>query len=148
MKLILTQDVTGLGESGDVVEVKDGYGRNYLVPRGYAIAWTKGAEKQIDQIRRARSAREIRGLDHAKEVQAQLEALAVTLSARAHDGGQLFGSVTAKDIADAIRGAGGPLVDRRSIELPDHIKSTGEVVATVRLHPEVTANVKVAVVAA
>lgn len=148
MKLILTQDVTGLGESGDVVEVKDGYGRNYLVPRGLAIGWSKGAEKQIDQIRRARSAREIRNLDHAKEVQTALEALAVEVSARAHDGGQLFGSVTEADIATAIRSAGGPAIDKRTIELPGHVKQVGPLQAKVRLHPDVTATVKVTVVAA
>ena len=74
MKLILTQEVSGLGEPGDIVEVRDGYGRNYLVPRGFAIAWTKGGEKQIEGIKRSRDAREIRGLDHANEVRQQLEA--------------------------------------------------------------------------
>ena len=148
MKLILTADVTGLGESGDVVEVKDGYGRNYLVPRGFAMRWTPGAEKQIAQIRRARAAREVRGLDHAKELQAQLEALDVTIAARAHDGGALFGSVTAADVANAIRSAGGPAVDKHAIELPGHVKHTGPVKATVVLHPEVAAVVAITVVAA
>lgn len=147
MKLILTQDVSGLGESGDVVEVKDGYGRNYLIPQGHAIRWTKGAERQIEQIRRARSAREIRGLDHANEVRTALEGLEVTVAARAHDG-QLFGSVTEKDIATAIRAAGGPAVERNSISLPGHVKSLGAVTAQVRLHPEVTAQVNVTVVPA
>ena len=148
MKLILTQDVSGLGDSGDVVTVKDGYARNYLVPRGLAIAWSKGAEKQIDQIRRARSSREIRSLDHAKEVAGELEALDVTLAARAHDG-KLFGSITEKDVADAIRAAGGPLIEKRSIELPGgHIKDVVSVLAQVRLHPGGTAKVSVSVVAA
>lgn len=148
MKLILTQDVTGLGESGDVVEVKNGYGRNYLVPRGLAMPWSKGAEKQIDQIRRARASREIRGLDHAKEVQQALEALEITVPARAHDGGHLFGSVTEADIAAAIRTAGGPPVEKRAIDIPGHIKSVGPVKATITLHPEVTAVLTVNVVAA
>jgi len=147
MKLILTQDVTGLGESGDVVEVKDGYGRNYLIPQGHAIRWTKGAERQIDQIRRARSAREIRGLDHANEIRTALEQLEVTVAARAHDG-QLFGSVTDKDVAEAIRAAGGPALERRTIELPGHVKTVGPVAARVRLHPEVVADVTVTVVPA
>lgn len=147
MKLILTQDVSGLGESGDVVEVKDGYGRNYLIPQGRAIRWTKGAERQIDQIRRARSAREIRGIDHANEVRTALESLAVTVAARAHDG-QLFGSVTEKDVAAAIRAAGGPALERSTISLPGHIKSLGDVKAQVRLHPDVTAEVNVTVVPA
>ena len=113
MKLILTQEVAGLGAPGDVVEVKDGYGRNYLVPRGFAIRWTKGAEKQIASIKRARDAREIRDVGHAQEVKAQLEALKVTLPARAGDAGRLFGSVTVGDVADAVKAAGGPDVDKR-----------------------------------
>lgn len=147
MKVILTQDVSGLGDSGDVVEVKDGYARNYLVPQGLAMGWSKGAEKQIEQIRRARSAREIRSLDHAQEVQRELEALEVTIEARAHDG-QLFGSITEKDVAAAVRAAGGPALDRRSIELPGHIKAVGPLEAKVQLHPEVTASLRVTVVAA
>jgi len=148
MKLILTQEVSGLGLPGDVVEVADGYGRNYLVPRGAAIGWTKGAEKQISQIKRARDAREIRGLDHAKEVKTQLEALSVRLTARAGDGGKLFGSVTQGDIADAVKAAGGPLVDRKRVHLPGHIKTTGDHTVSIELHPDVVATVPVTVVAA
>src|SRR5437762_6524878 len=125
MKIILTQEVSGLGAPGDVVEVKDGYGRNYLLPQGNAIPWTKGAEKQIAQIKRARSAREIRDLGHATEVKTALQAKAYTLSARAGDAGRLFGSITAAEIAAAVSAAGGPDLDRRRIELPGHIKSTG-----------------------
>ena len=147
MKLILTQDVSGLGESGDIVEVKDGYGRNYLVPRGSAIVWSQGAEKQIEQIKRARAAREIRGLDHAQEVRQALEALDVTIAARAHDG-VLFGSVTEKDVVEAIRAAGGPAIERRIVELPGHVKAVGPVAAQVRLHPDVVATVSVNVVPA
>ena len=148
MKLILTQEVSGLGLPGDVVEVADGYGRNYLVPRGAAIGWTKGAEKQISQIKRARDARQIRGLDHAKEVKTQLEALSVRLTARAGDGGKLFGSVTQGDIADAVKAAGGPLVDRKRVHLPGHIKTTGDHTVSIELHPDVVATVPVTVVAA
>ncbi|HVX43010.1 MAG TPA: bL9 family ribosomal protein, partial [Mycobacteriales bacterium] len=79
MKLILTQEVSGVGAPGDIVEVKDGFGRNYLVPRGFAMAWTRGGEKQIAQIKRAREVREVRDLGHAQEIKSQLEALAVTL---------------------------------------------------------------------
>ena len=86
MKLILTAAVDNLGLAGDVVEVKDGYGRNYLVPRGFAIRWTRGGEKQIEGIKRSRDAREIRGLDHANEVREQIEGLTVTLTERAGDG--------------------------------------------------------------
>ena len=102
MKLILTQEVTGLGAPGDVVEVKDGYGRNFLVPRGLALRWTRGGEKQIVQIKRARSAREIRDLDHANDVKAQLGGIKVVLRTNAGDAGRLFGSVTTTDVAAAI----------------------------------------------
>ena len=139
MKVILTQEVSGLGAPGDIVEVKDGYGRNYLMPQGFAIAWSKGAEKQVTVIKRARSAREIRDLGHATEVKGQLEGLKVTLSARAGDGGRLFGSVTAAEVVDAVRAAGGPALDRRRLELPGHIKSVGSYQVQVKLHPEVTA---------
>ncbi|MEW2382471.1 50S ribosomal protein L9 [Micromonospora sp. NPDC047707] len=139
MKIILTQEVSGLGTPGDIVEVKDGYGRNYLLPQGFAIAWTKGAEKQVTLIKRARSAREIRDLGHANEVKGQLEGLKVTLKARAGDGGRLFGSVTPTEVVDAVKAAGGPTLDRRRLELPGHIKSTGSYPVKIKLHPEVTA---------
>ena len=118
MKIILTQEVSGLGAPGDIVEVRDGYGRNYLLPQGFAIAWTKGAEKQVAVIQRARSAREIRDLGHANEVKAQLAGLDVRLAARAGDGGRLFGSVTPAEIVNAVKSAGGPVLDRRRLELP------------------------------
>ncbi|MFG3706849.1 50S ribosomal protein L9 [Micromonospora sp. NPDC047670] len=139
MKIILTQEVSGLGAPGDIVEVKNGYGRNYLLPQGFAIAWTKGAEKQVTVIKRARSAREIRDLGHANEVKDQLEGLKVSLKARAGDGGRLFGSVTPAEIVDAVKAAGGPVLDRRRLELPGHIKSIGSYPVRIKLHPEVTA---------
>lgn len=145
MKLILTREVSGLGQPGDIVDVADGYGRNYLVPRGAAINWTKGAEKQISQIKRAQDAREIRGLDHAKEIKAQLERLSVTLTARAGDGGKLFGSVTQTDIANAVKAAGGPIVDKKRVHLPGHIKTTGAHTVTIELHSDVVASVPVTV---
>jgi large subunit ribosomal protein L9 len=147
MKLILTREVAGLGQAGDIVEVADGYGRNFLVPRGAAITWTKGAEKQIVQIKRARDAREIRDLSHAREIKADLEKLSVSLSARAGKDGRLFGSVTTTDIATAVKNAGGPLLDRKRIQLPGHIKSTGSHTVTVDLHPDVVASIPVTVTA-
>jgi large subunit ribosomal protein L9 len=148
VKLILTTDVSGLGGPGDMVEVKDGYGRNYLLPRGMAVIATKGAEKQVQTIRRARQSREIRGLDHANEVKAALEKLGpVRLAARSGaGGGRLFGSVTQADVVAAVKAAGGPVVDKRAIDLPGHIKTTGTHQVGVRLHPEVTASISVEVV--
>ena len=147
MKVILTQEITGLGTPGDVVEVKDGYGRNYLLPQGFAISWSRGAEKQVTSIKRARSAREIRDLGHAKEVKAELEALKVSLAARAGAGGRLFGSVTPAEVQQAVKAAGGPDLDKRRIELPGHIKATGQYDVKVRLHPDVTAAFALSVVA-
>ncbi|AQZ67875.1 LSU ribosomal protein L9p [[Actinomadura] parvosata subsp. kistnae] len=147
MKLILTNEVSGLGTPGDVVEVKDGYGRNYLIPRGYAMRWTRGAEKQIETIRKARDAREIRDLGTAKEVAGQLGALRVRLTTRAGESGRLFGSITTGDIAEAVKAAGGPILDRRRIEIVNPIKSVGSHRVTVRLHPEVAAGIDVEVVA-
>jgi large subunit ribosomal protein L9 len=145
MKLILTREVAGLGLAGDIVEVADGYGRNFLVPRGAAIAWSKGAEKQISQIRRAIDAREVRDLSHAQEIKSSLESLSVQLEARAGKDGRLFGSITSSDIAAAVKSAGGPLLDRKRIQLPGHIKTTGSHTVTVELHPDVVATLPVTV---
>jgi large subunit ribosomal protein L9 len=146
MKLILTQEVSGLGAPGDVVDVAPGYGRNYLIPRGFAMNWTRGAEKQIDLIKRARSVREIRGLEDAKIVAAQLNGLNVRMRRRAGGTGRLFGSVGPSDIAVAVREAGGPELDRRRIEVPDPIKTLGTHQVRVRLHAEVSAPVDIEII--
>ena len=147
MKLILTHEVPGLGDPGDVVEVKDGYGRNYLVPQGKATGWTRGAEKQIAQIKRARQARVIHDVETAEAVKAQLEANAVRIPARAGSGGRLFGAVTVTDVVDAISAAGGPAIDKRTVQITAPIKSVGDHTVTVRLHAETVATVPVQVVA-
>jgi large subunit ribosomal protein L9 len=143
MKLILTQEVSGLGAPGDIVDVAPGYGRNYLIPRGFAMRWTRGAQKEVDLIRRARSVREIRSLDDAKSIAGQLGSLTVRLNRRAGQNGRLFGSVGPADIAAAVREAGGPELDRRRIEVPDPIKTLGSHQVRVRLHSEVSATVTV-----
>lgn len=147
MKLILTSDVPGLGAPGDVVEVKDGYGRNFLLPRGVAVGWTKGGEKQVTQIKRARSARGVRDLDHAKEIKAFLEGAPVTLVAKAGQGGRLFGSIGGADVAGAVQAAGGPELDRRKVSIATPIKNVGRHTAVVSLAPEVSATVTLEVVA-
>lgn len=106
-KLILTHEVTGLGEPGDVVEVKAGYARNYLLPRNLATPWSKGAETQVSSIRKARKAREIATLDGAKATRDSLQSKAVVITAKAGDTGRLFGTVSTGDIADAVVAAGG-----------------------------------------
>lgn len=146
MKLILTAEVPGLGNPGDVVEVKDGYGRNYLLPRGVAIAWTKGGEKQVTQIKRARKVREVRDLSHANEIKQALESLTITVPAHAGDTGRLFGSITTADIAAAVKKAGGPVLDKRAVELAAPIKTVGKHSATVAVHPDVTASITLEIV--
>jgi large subunit ribosomal protein L9 len=141
MKLILTQQVSGLGAPGEVVDVKDGYGRNYLIPRGFAMLWSRGAEKQIDSIRKARSAREIASIEQAESVRGELERLKVRLRTRAGESGRLFGAVTPADIAGAVKSAGGPQLDKRRIELTNPIKTVGAHSVAVRLHPEVSAKI-------
>jgi len=147
MKLILKQEVSGLGAPGDVVEVKDGYGRNFLVPRGLAVAWTKGGEKQVASIRKARASREIATLEEAQQVRAQLEGRPVRLTARAGTSGRLFGAVTPADVAEAVAALGGPQVDKRKVEVGRPIKTTGDYTVLVRLHPDVQAKVALQVVA-
>lgn len=147
MKLILTADVPNLGAPGEIVEVKDGYGRNFLLPRKLAIVATRGAEKQVASIQRAQKARQVRDLGHAKEIATQLGSLTVSVRSKAAgDSGRLFGSVTASDVVDAVRAAGGPPLDRRAVEV-GQIKTVGSHPVSVRLHPEVTAEMSVDVVA-
>ena len=147
-KLILTHDVSKLGEAGDVVTVKDGYARNYLVPRGLATRWTKGAQKQIDTMQAARRKRAIDDVETARSVRDQVESKPVTIQVRAGDNGRLFGAVTTATIAQALVEDGRPEVDRRGIEIAQPIKALGNHKVTVRLHPDVVATLEVRVVPA
>ena len=147
-KIILTQEVSGLGSPGDVVDVKGGYARNYLVPSGFAVTWTRGAEKQIETLRAARRAREAASIEESQHIKMRIEAQPVRLSVRTGQAGRLFGSVSASDIAEAIQAQGLATVDRRSIELAAPIRATGTHEATVRLREDVTAHIAVEVVAA
>ena len=148
MKLILTHEVTGLGAPGDIVEVKDGYGRNYLIPRGFAIRWTRGGEKQIESIQAARSSREVRDLGKAQEIKATLESAPVDLPVRAGEGGRLFGAVTVNDIATAINAKAGGQVDKRKILVGNPIKAIGTYQVTVKVADEVEASVNLNVIPA
>ncbi len=142
MKLILTQEVSGLGTAGDIVEVKDGYGRNFLLPRGFAISWTRGGEKQVTQIKRARKVREVRDRDHANEIKQSLESMVIVVPAKAGETGRLFGSITAADVAAAVKSAGNISIDKRKVHLAGAIKTVGMHKATVDVHPGVSANVQ------
>jgi large subunit ribosomal protein L9 len=147
-KVILTSEVTGLGSAGDVVDVKNGYARNFLLPQGFAVQWSKGGEKQIEQIKAARTARELATLEEAQTLKAKLEASTVKLTVKAGREGRLFGSVKTDDIADAVEKAGIGSIDKRTIELAAPIKGTGTHEATVRLRSDVVAAITLEVVAA
>lgn len=145
-RLILTHEVTGLGSAGDVVEVKGGYARNYLVPQGLATAWTRGGQKQVDQISKARRARETASLEEAQAVKARLEAQPVRVEVRTGQAGRLFGSVSTADVADAVSAAGLGSIDRRAVEFAAPVRQTGSHEATVRLRDDVSATIVLEVV--
>lgn len=148
MKLILTQEVDGLGAPGDVVEVKDGYGRNYLIPRNVAVRWTRGGQKQVDSIKAARASRSVRDHDHAGQIKAKLEANAVDVKVRAGANGRLFGTVTLGDLAGALSEVSGESVDKRTIVVTNPIKSLGAHTVSVKLHDDVSATVSLNVIPA
>lgn len=147
-KLILTHEVTGLGAPGDVVDVKNGFARNYLIPQGFAVAWTRGGEKQIESIKAARASREHATLEEAQDLKARLEATSVSLTVKAGEAGRLFGSVKTADVANAVESAGLGAVDKRKIEITAPIKSLGEHEATIRLRDDIVATITLKVVAA
>lgn len=147
MKLILTREVKGLGRAGDIVTVKDGYGRNFLIPNGTAIAWSKGGESQIEGLKRSRSAREIRDAEHANQVKGALESAEITVKARAGSEGKLFGSVTDKEIAAAIKASAGVDIDRHKISTNGQIKKVGKHQIKVTLHANISASLAVMVIA-
>ena len=143
-KVILTQSVAHLGHSGDVVEVKSGYARNFLIPQGYAFAWTKGAEAQIAQMKRARLAKAVATREEAVAAKALIDGTTVEIAAKVSESGKLFGSVSADQIALALSDKAA--VNPKSIEI-EPIKTTGDFPAKVALHPEITASFFVKVVA-
>lgn len=147
MKIILTHEVGGLGTPGDIVDVKDGYGRNFLLPRGFAIRWTRGAAKQVDSIKMARDARAVHDLDQAEAIKSSLERNPINVAVNAGESGRLFGTVTVSIIADALKDAGVE-VDKRRIDVGNPIKTLGAHTVSVRVHPEVTAEVALDVVPA
>ena len=144
MKLILTAEVPGLGSSGDVVEVKDGYGRNYLIPRGFATRWTKGAAKQIDQMQAARQARAIASVEDARKIRDLIEEAPVVVRVKSGDTGRLFGAVTGADIAEALSEKK-ITIDRRRVSVPNPIKMVGDYDVAIRLHEDILANAQIQV---
>lgn len=146
-KVILTNEVSGLGSAGDVVEVKNGYARNYLLPRGFAVLWTRGGEKQVASIKAAREARALASVEDAQVLKQKLEDGQVRIMVKAGNGGRLFGSIKTADIAKAVAEAGIGEIDKRKVEIPNPIRSVGEYLATVKLHGDLVATIKLKVVA-
>ena len=136
MKIILVQDVKALGKKGDVMEVSDGYGRNYLLPRGVAIEATAGALKERNQKQERQDNKKQHELRQAKNLGEKLAALNLTIRTRAGEGGKLFGSVTTKEISEHLQKAGGIVLDKRKIELKEPIKTVGDHTVTIKLHPD------------
>ena len=145
-KLILTNEVSGLGAAGDVVDVKDGYARNYLIPKGFAVLWSKGGEKQVESIKAARDARALATVEEAHVLKAALEAKSVRLIVKAGQGGRLFGAVKTGDVVAAVSAAGLGELDKRKVAFVAPIKIAGEHLATVRLHGDVVATITLQVV--
>ena len=140
-KLILTNEVTGLGSAGDVVEVKNGFARNFLLPRGFAVLWTKGGEKQVESIKAARESRALATVEEAQALKARLEEKSVRLAVKAGVGGRLFGAVKTADVVAAVAAAGLGELDKKKVEITSPIRNTGEHNATVRLTSEIVANI-------
>jgi len=147
-KVILTQEIPSLGSAGDVVEVRNGFARNYLIPRGEAVRWTQGAQQEVEQLRANREARQERSLEAAQAQAAQLAEAPIQIQMQAGDSGRLFGSVTTAAIVDAVKEAGKGDVDRRSIIGAGDIRALGTYPIQIRLHEDVLAEARVSVVPA
>lgn len=147
-KIVLNRDVENLGAAGEVVEVKDGYARNYLVPRGYAVPWTRGAQRHIDQVIEARRRHEIASVEDAIALRDKIDgAEPVVLARKAGSNGRLFGAVTPKMVAQAFQSAFNAPFDSRKVDLFEAIKTTGTYTVSIRLHSDVTAKGQIKVIA-
>ena len=137
MKVVLRDDVENIGRKGDLIEVTDGFARNFLVPRGLAMKATKGVVQQAEAMRRNREARDARDREAAQALADQLTGKRIELRARAGEGGRLFGSVTSAEVADAVRAQTGVELDRRKTQLAEPLKELGAVEVPVKLHADV-----------
>ena len=147
MRLILREDMQGLGKRGDIIEVADGYGRTYLLPQGKAIAASDGAVEPAGRMRRARDLRDASDREAATTVASTLVPKVITITQRAGDGGKLFGSVTAADIVTAVAEQTSVELDRKHIEIDEAIKTIGQHTVTASLHPEVSFPITLDIVA-
>lgn len=146
MKVILKQDVKNIGKKGDIVNVAEGYGHNFLIPRGLAVAASEGNLRHIAHQRQAEEQRAKRELKAAQKIGAALEGKTIKIVARVGSAGKLFGSITSQEIADQFRGEFAVEIDKRKIELKEPIRSLGSYSVLVKVHPQVHVNVKVEVV--
>lgn len=146
MKIILQQEVKGLGKKDDIVEVSEGYARNFLLPKKLGLPATDGIVKQIKDQKAAQARREQQATDEGRMLASQLSKVTVTIKVKTGEAGKLFGSVTGKDVAEAIETQHGLAIDKRKIELKDTVKSVGSYTAIVKIHPEINAQVTVHVV--
>lgn len=137
MKVVLRSDVTGVGNKGDVLDVADGYARNFLLPKGLALKASKGAEAQAESMRRSRDVKDAAARAAAQEIASTLVPTVINLSAKAGGEGKLFGSVTTADIAEAINAQTGIEIDRRQLHLDEPLKTTGTHTVSAKLHAEV-----------
>ena len=145
MKVILIEDVQGAGKRGDTVTVRDGYGRNFLVPRGLAIPATQGNVARFENIIRSVSKKKERDIQTAEELKARLQEVTLAIRKKAGEDGRLFGSVTNKDIAEAVKASTGVEIDKKLVRLEEPIKVTGEHTVVIHLQPEINAEVKIEV---
>ncbi|CCQ92850.1 50S ribosomal protein L9 [[Clostridium] ultunense Esp] len=146
MKIILLKDVKGLGEAGELVNAKDGYARNFLLPRNLAVEATPANMKKWEERKKIEEAKEKEEYEKALKLKEKIENLTVELKGKAGEGGRLFGSITSKDISEALKKQHKIDIDRRKIELKDNIKSIGITTVEVRVYPEISASLKVEVV--
>ena len=146
MKVVLLQEVKKLGKKGEILEVAEGYARNFLIPQKLAAQATSDTLNQLQQQKNAAADRQKRQLEEAKLLAAQLGKIEVTVAAKAGEGGKLFGAVTTKDIADAAKKQHKIELDRRKMEFADPIKNLGTASVHVKLHPEVTVEIKIKVI--
>lgn len=146
MKVVLLKDVSGIGKRGEIVNVAEGHGRNFLIPRGMAQEATDGRVREIARNRQAKASKEERMAEEARKLAARIKGLSVKVEARAGEGGKLFGSVGNKDVAQALAAQSGIKLDRKKIELKESMKALGSYPALVRLHPGVQAEFTVEVV--
>ncbi|NLL43533.1 MAG: 50S ribosomal protein L9 [Firmicutes bacterium] len=145
MKVILQADVKKIGKKGDVVDVAEGYGRNYLIPRGLAVEASAGNLRQVAEVKRAESTRADRELKEAERIGTTLQDQTVKVTAKVGDGGRLFGSITTQEIAEQLRKQFSVEIDKRKIDVQEPIKTLGSHPVTVKVHPKVHVTVTVEV---